>query len=437
MLRNILRNNNKFIKKKISFTYKTFYGNRNINNNIYTELKKDYVNPKNFINELKKHNIKFFTGIPDSLLKNFTNNIDNNFITANEGSAIALASGYNLSTGNIPCVYLQNSGLGNIINPLLSLTNKNVYNIPMLIIIGWRGEPYKKDEPQHLVQGKYTENILKSCNIRYEILSDNIELAKLQLDDKISYIKETNNSFVFLVKKDTFNNIEKNNIEKKKVIDCYNIEKNNIGKNNIEKNNIEKNSIGKNNIVKNKYIQTLLDNNNIDERKYKIVSTTGFTSRELYELSKDTNFKNFYTVGSMGQCSNIALGIAINKLDKNIICLDGDGSLIMHMGNLVTCGELEPKNYIHIMFNNKLHESVGNHKTHNKDINFANIAKECGYKNTYNINTIDKFNDILDNLENIEKPMFIQVDISSGTIDNLPRPDKTLEVIKEEFIKSL
>jgi phosphonopyruvate decarboxylase len=364
----------------------------------YTELERTFLKSEDIYKYLLNKDIDFYTGVPDSLLKDYLAYIDktaNNIVVANEGLAVSLAAGYNIATNKIPCVYLQNSGLGNIINPLMSLINKKVYDIPILFLIGWRGEPFKKDEPQHLTQGEITEDILKACNIKYSILPDEIDLAKESIDEAVKYMRESNNSYVYLVKRQTF--------EEEK----YEIKEN-------------KNTILRINAIK---IITELFKNDI------YVSTTGFTSRELYTIRQisDTNSPNdILVVGSMGHCSSIANGIALfnKQSNKKVICLDGDGSTLMHMGNLTTIGSLQPKNLIHFVFNNGTHESVGGQVLENKNTNLCNIARSCGYKECLEINTEEELKSLKDLKLGEDGPVFIEVKIKTETIDNLGRPKK-------------
>lgn len=289
-----------------------------------------------FYDCLTENDIDFFTGVPDSLLKNICAYIaDNttkqrNIIAANEGGAIALATGYHLATSKIPMVYMQNSGIGNAVNPLLSLADPDVYSIPMLLMVGWRGEPGLKDEPQHIKQGKVTLDLLDAMQIPYKILPDNIKEATRVIEEATLYIKKNSSPFAIIIRKNTFSPCKLKNIE------VTNFE------------------LTREEAIKE--VVKLLDKSDI------IVSTTGMTSRELFEFRKElgqSHENDFLTVGSMGHANQIALSIALEKPDRNVYCFDGDGAILMHTGSMGIIGDLAPKNFKHIIFNNGAHDSVG------------------------------------------------------------------------------
>ena len=404
---------NKIVKNDIHFENNIFAGKYSkrkyhTNSNL-TELNRDFLSCSDFYNELKNYKIDFYTGVPDSLLKDYLSFIKNknNVVMANEGLAVSMGVGYNLATGKIPCVYLQNSGLGNIINPLISLVNEKVYNIPMLFLIGWRGEPYKKDEPQHLTQGEITENMLNSINLKYSILPDNFEYASFKINELVNYIKKNNKPAAFLIKRQTFETFDKS----------------------IEK--INKDSL----LLRNEYINIITQK----FKNYKFISTTGFTSRELYSIRKNNNQSNcndFYTVGSMGHCSAIALGYSLYS-NRPTVCLDGDGSLLMHMGSISNIGNNSPKNLIHILFNNNMHESVGGQLSHSEKTNFTKIAEACGYVRTFSVNSIEEFYDIFDYEELLEiGPIFIEIKIKEVKFENLKRPKESFIEMKNNFMNN-
>ena len=313
------------------------------------------INVKDFYDLLKENKVDCFCGVPDSLLKSFcayiTDNAKNHTITANEGNAIGLAAGHYLATGNPACVYMQNSGIGNCVNPLLSLTDEEVYNIPLLMIIGWRGEPNKKDEPQHIKQGKVTDKLLDAMGIKYEILPDNIEQAKPLIQKAFQYMQETLKPFVFIIRKGTF-----------------------------EEYNLTKRTQTSYELIREKAIETVIKQLN---EKDIIVATTGHISREVYETRNrlgESHKQDFLTVGSMGHSSSIALGIAIKKPDRNVYCFDGDGAFIMHEGATGVNASKELTNFKHIVFNNEAHDSVGSQPTVASKINISQIALNSGYK---------------------------------------------------------
>ena len=313
------------------------------------------IKAKNLIKILEKNKINFFTGVPDSILKSLSSylekySIKKHVIASNEGAAISIGIGYNLSTKKIPCIYLQNSGLSNAINPLISIASKDVYSIPLFLIIGWRGSPKKPDEPQHRAKGKITLNLLKLLKIDYCILRRENDLKKLK---KLIIKSKKNKSITAcLVEKDTLEPLKK----KKKNINRY--------------------------ILRSDFIKNFL---NLIPNKCKIISTTGYTSRELMELRKNFNFnkgKDFYMVGGMGHSSSVGIGYALNS-KKKVFCLDGDGSILMHLGALRTAGYLKNTNFKHIILNNNSHESVGGQLTYAAGIDFKKFSNSIGYRNYY------------------------------------------------------
>ena len=372
------------------------------------------LSPIIFYNFLKKKGINFYVGVPDSLLKNFSYYVSKkispkkNIISANEGSAIAIASGYNIATGNIPLVYLQNSGLGNAINPILSLADKKVYSIPMLVMVGWRGQPGTKDEPQHLAQGNITLSLIKSLKKRYKILNGNQKEDLIKTQDAIKIAKKLQEPVFLVVKKNTF----------KKVI------------------NFEKN---KSNFLSREHAIYLITE--VFKKNFKIISTTGMISRELYEIRIKKNEKtnnDFLTVGSMGHASQIALGVCLNS-KKRIICIDGDGAFLMHMGGASTIGNLKLKNFIHIVLNNGSHDSVGGQPTSAFSTSLAKIAIACDYKNV--VGPLRTKKNILKNLELCLKkktgPHFIEIIVKKGSRDNLGRPKEKPIQNKNNFFKNI
>ena len=360
------------------------------------------LNCKEFFDLLHENKIDFFSGVPDSLLKFFNSyildNVDQNrhIITANEGNAIALASGYYLATTKIGLVYMQNSGLGNSINPLVSLSDKEVYGIPVLLLIGWRGEPNEKDEPQHQKQGKITLELLETLDIPYEILTKDIEDTKIKLLSAIKYMNKFNAPFALVVKKGTFEKYEQINESQQ---------------------NYE--------LSREKAINLIIDN--LDEQDV-VVSTTGMISRELFESRTQKNQKHetdFLTVGSMGHASQIALGIAISNPKKQVFCLDGDGSVIMHMGSLGIIGSKQLKNFKHIILNNESHDSVGGQPTVGNIINFVSLAKSCNYKNSFKVLTEIELNKEMLKLKSDDGPILLEIMVNRGNRKDLGRPTKT------------
>ena len=359
------------------------------------------------INLLSKNNSNFFTGVPDSVLKELSSFLQNkkktnHIIATNEGAAVSLGIGHYLSTKKVPCIYMQNSGLSNALNPLISIAHEKVYSIPLILIIGWRGSPKIKDEPQHKVKGKITESILKLLNIKYTIIRSNNDLKKF--DQQIKIAKKKNTIVACLIEQGT---LEKNiNINKKK--DFYTLNKE-------------------------IFLKTLLQSL---EKNTKIISSTGYNSRELMYLREKYKIKNsndFYMVGGMGHTSSVALGYSLFS-KKKTICVDGDGSFLMHLGSIKTAGTFAEKNFKYILLNNNAHDSVGGQNTYSNDINFEKLSKSFGFKKFYSIKS-DK------NLKtNIQKFLkgntlnFLEVKVSNSKIKKLPRPTNLIK-IKNLFMK--
>ncbi len=373
------------------------------------------INCKDFYKKLKEKEVNFYTGVPDSLLKDFCayllDNVEekNNIIAANEGNAIALAAGYHLATNKIGIVYMQNSGQGNCMNPLISLTDKEVYNIPMLLLIGWRGEPGKKDEPQHKKQGMVTTGLLDAIGMKYEILSDEIDKAKETIDTAVSKIKETNEPYALIVRKGLF---ESYSAEKANSICQYDMSREDAVK-------IVANEIGLDAVI---------------------VSTTGKTSRELFEYREEKSqghANDFLTVGSMGHSSSIALGIALQKPNKQVYCFDGDGAALMHMGSMGITGALEPKNFKHIIFNNCAHDSVGGQPTVAETMDFEKIAQGCNYKEIMSCETESQLKEKIKILKECEGPALLEIKVNKGARKDLGRPTTTPIENKKAFMEFL
>lgn len=360
------------------------------------------INIKSFIEYLnRKMKISFYTGVPDSILKNFINYIIDfadprmHIITANEGLSISLASGYYIATRKIPVVYMQNSGIGNAVNPLLSLADKKIYSIPILLIIGWRGEPRIKDEPQHMKQGRCTKELLEVLGIPYYILSAENEKNFPPVIDKLnSSLRKTKNPHALLIKKNTFSDHAFKSVPKSPVSD----------------------------LTREKAIELLAKN--LANGSF-IVSTTGKTSRELFEqreMLKQKHDHDFLSVGSMGHANHLALGIALNTSKSKVVCFDGDGALLMHLGSLPIIGTIKPKNFIHILFNNGSHDSVGGQPTVGFDIDFCKIAEASGYISTILIQNEIELKKLLKSFDLIPGPSFIEIRLLKGSRMNLGRP---------------
>ena len=372
------------------------------------------VRPEFFVNTLKEHGIDFYAGVPDTLLKNIcayiTDNLpaEQNIIAANEGGAMGIAAGYHLATGKVAVVYIQNSGEGNIINPLASLTDKEVYNIPVLLVIGWRGHPGVYDEPQHIKQGKVTIGLLNTMGINYAILPKEEEDAAKQIKIAADFMKVTNECYALVIEKDTF--------------DTYKLR-------DVEMNDLT--------MSREEAIRKVASN--IEDNAC-IVSTTGMISRELFEARTTWNQgheRDFLTVGSMGHASQIALGIALQKPERRVYCFDGDGASIMHMGNMAIVASMKCKNYVHIVFNNGAHDSVGGQPTVGLKIDLCAVAKAVGYVATCSVETMEELEARLPEIKNAEGPVLLQVCVKKGNRKNLGRPTTTPIQNKESFMAFL
>lgn len=375
------------------------------------------ISPKYFYDSLIANGTDFFAGVPDSLLKNFcayiTDNApaDKHIISANEGSATALATGYHFATGKIPLIYMQNSGEGNMINPLLSIVDPDVYSVPMMIVIGWRGEPGVHDEPQHVKQGKVTCDLLDAMKIPYSVLgADNCnKCLDKALSKAYGYIKANNAPYAFVIKKGTF---EDYTLQNNVTVDA--------------------------DMSREEAIEKIMLS---APETAAFVSTTGMASRELYELRDkhgQGHNRDFLTVGGMGHASQIALSIAMQKKDRTIYCIDGDGASIMQMGGMATIGTRNPSNMVHIVLNNGAHDSVGGQPTVGRQIDLCGIAKACGYENVVKASTKEELDAILKDKNTFDKLTFIEVLVRKGARKDLGRPKTTPQENKKammEFLK--
>ena len=363
------------------------------------------INPIVFYDQLASHGVDFFAGVPDSLLKEFCLCVDDrvpnnkHVIAANEGSAIALA---------VPLVYMQNSGLGNAVNPLLSLCDPDVYSIPVVIMIGWRGEPGVKDEPQHIKQGKIQIELLETMNIPYEIISGDDDKFKMKISSIVNIAKDNSKTAALLIKKGTFERYS----------------------NEIQKSDDR-------GMKRETSLQVILEN---FDSNVIVVSTTGKTSREIFEIREKkghSHQQDFLTVGSMGHCSSIALGIALAKPDRKIVCIDGDGAMIMHMGILTTIAILKPKNFHHILLNNKVHDSVGGQDTAAKNVDLSKVVASIGSSKIFKVENPLELRDSLREFMACDGPSFLEVKIQPGSRSDLGRPNVKPIENKENFMAFL
>ena len=370
--------------------------------------------PEFFFKLITQKGTDFFAGVPDFSLKHLCACIteqvpkSNHFICANEGGAIGLAAGYYLASGNIPVVYMQNSGIGNAVNPLLSIMDQDVYSIPVLLIIGWRGEPGKKDEPQHKKQGRVLLEMLKSMEIQYEIIDENEANATESLNTAYEYMEKESAPFALVVKKGVF-----------------------------ESYRMKESGLISYEMVREDAVKSIIDSLHPNDI---VVSTTGMTSREVFEYREALDHgheKDFLIVGAMGHTSQIALGISLRKPDRNVFCLDGDGSAIMHMGSMAINGMSENKNFSHIVLNNGAHDSVGGQPTLGHDINFTKIAQACGYKTITRVDNKEDIASILKQNKTSLGPHFIEIRVNKGNREGIGRPTVAPVDNKKNFMEFL
>ncbi|ORC87120.1 putative phosphonopyruvate decarboxylase [Trypanosoma theileri] len=390
--------------------------------------------PEVFFRALKQRGSKRFFGVPDSLLKDFCAFVTDHthpfehVITANEGNAVAMATGHHLATGEFPVVYMQNSGLGNTINPLLSLTHSDVYGIPLLMIIGWRGAPGVKDEPQHVAQGRLNEDLLRTTEVPFSVLTadcDDVE-ASMQnaLDTAFNHMQTAKTPYALLVRPGVFSKYQ------------------------LQSNQEEVKGIP---MSREEAIEQVLRQLN---HKDIVVSTTGMPSREVFEVRERTGVghaHDFLTVGSMGHCSSIAAGIALAKPERQVYCFDGDGAAIMHMGSLAVIGgtaaiksihtnEPNPlQNYKHVVFNNGAHDSVGGQPTAGFDISLTQVAKACGFKiiREEPVMNMGELVEAVGELKESAGPAFLEIIVRKGNRPDLGRPTTTPKENKKAFMDFL
>ncbi len=355
----------------------------------------------------------FYTGVPDSQLKALCNYLmdkygidpEHHIIAANEGNCTALAAGYHLATGKVPVIYMQNSGEGNIINPVASLLNDKVYAIPAIFIIGWRGEPGIHDEPQHIYQGEITTKLLEDMGIAYFIIGP--DTTDEEVEDAMGRFKtrlDNGLDVAFVIRKGALTDAPK-----------------------VKYSN-------DNSMVREEIIQHIVAVSGEDP----IISTTGKASRELFETrvaNGQSHKYDFLTVGSMGHTSSIALGVAVNKKSQRVWCIDGDGSVLMHMGSMAVVGANKPSNLIHIVINNGAHETVGGMPTVASGIDLVAIAKACGYPNAVCVNDFDSLDHELEQARDRNELSFIEVKCSIGAREDLGRPTTTALENKKNFMK--
>lgn len=364
-----------------------------------------------FFKTLVSNGVDFFSGVPDSLLKDFcaylTKNVPNkhHIIAANEGGAVALGVGFHLATGKIPLIYMQNSGLGNAINPLMSIADPDVYSIPLILLIGWRGEPGVKDEPQHAKQGPVTLSLLEAMGIPYVHITDETKDVEKKIETYVNNARHQSRPVAIIISKGTFSQY---------FFECDSSDDRIISRENA--------------------IESIITS---IPQTYRIVSTTGMASRELYELRDklgETHSSDFLNIGGMGHSSHIAAALSLFSNDK-IICLDGDGAVLMHMGSLAINGTIGCNNLIHVVLNNGAHDSVGGQPTVGLKVKFTQIAKACGYSHVCTVSDCSAIQNFLKITETVPGPHFLEIIVSKGARKDLGRPKEESLISKEKFMR--
>ena len=353
---------------------------------------------QDFVDWLAALGVDFYAGVPDSLLKPVCFYLadhagDKHVVAANEGGAVALACGYHLATGKVPLVYLQNSGQGNTINPLLSLADRDVYSIPLLLLIGWRGEPGTKDEPQHVKQGKVTVSLLEAMDIPYRVLAPEAEAARRCVDELLAIAAAESRPVALMVRKDTFEPYKPTG-----------------------------QASGDFEMTREQAIEAVVA---VLGETDAIVSTTGKISRELYEYrdrAGQGHQREFLTVGSMGHASQIAMGIALAMPDRQVFCLDGDGAMLMHMGGAAIVGAAGVANFKHVIFNNGVHDSVGGMATAGLRVSFTEIVKACGYTEAWRVERREDVAEKVAQLRAARGPAMLEIMVRKGARADLGRP---------------
>lgn len=370
---------------------------------------------RTFLDKIRALGIDHYAGVPDSQLKSLCDHLTaeygvgcNHVIAANEGAAVAIAAGHYLATGQPGLVYLQNSGVGNAVNPICSLLDEAVYAIPVLFVVGWRGEPGIHDEPQHVFQGEVTLPLLDVLGIKTVVLTK--DTTEQELDAALEEFAsefEAGRSAVFVVKKGAF-----------------------TGGASRAYTNLHP-------LSREEVVNAVIDSTRADDI---IVSTTGKLSRELFEAREargQGHGADFLTVGSMGHSAMIGLGIALDKPERRVLVLDGDGAVIMHAGSLAVLGASAPANLVHVMVNNEAHESVGGMPTVAASIDFPAMARAFGYREAFSAADASELANLLGRLDSFAGagPVFIEVKASIGAREDLGRPTTTPQENKAAFMR--
>lgn len=371
------------------------------------------LNQKRVFEELKKQGVTFFTGVPDSYLNGFCNYAvshfpERNIIAANEGNAVGIASGHYFATREIPLVYMQNSGMGNAVNPLASLVDDHVYAVPMILLIGWRGQPGTGDWPQHEQQGAITPGLLEIMQIPYTILEEDDEKTGSVIEKAVGYCKANRKPYALIAPKGTMSGEKVNNRDM-----VYPMSREEA-------------------------IEIILDQMPADTI---YAATTGRATRELFFLRERRNEgkeRDFLNVGAMGHASSVALGIAMEKPERKVVVLDGDAAAMMHMGAMTMVSKIEVPNLIHVVLNNGAHESVGGQPSAGHKVDFTKAAEGCGYKTVHHpVKDKEELIQAIHMLKDCGEASFLDVRIHRGLSGKLPALDfshrEAIDALMEEL----
>lgn len=374
------------------------------------------IDPAQFIKQVRRHGVTMYAGVPDSLLKELNAYIltelprDQHVIAANEGAAVAIAMGHYLRTGTPAMVYLQNSGIGNAVNPLLSLADPDVYGTPMVVVVGWRGQPGVKDEPQHIKQGRVMEVLLNALDLPWAVLPPEPAAAEATMAEAVKTALDGNTPYVILVEKGTF-------------ADAGSSAHRLIGMENLPSRE-----------------DALIAMADAVGPEAIIVSTTGMLSRELFEYRERSGQpadRDFLTVGGMGHACSIALGIAMRESEREVWCFDGDGALLMHLGSLAVIADHAPPRYFHVVFNNGVHDSVGGQPTSVSAVDVAAAARALGYTYASTTHDLSEVADAVAELRAHGGPALLELKVRPGNRAGIGRPTRTPAESKRAFMEAL
>lgn len=368
------------------------------------------ISPGHFVRELRGHGIQLFAGVPDSLLASLCAYIDDHaapgehLITANEGNAVAVAAGYHLATGRTAAVYLQNSGLGNTVNPLTSILDADVYRVPLLLIVGWRGEPGVHDEPQHVKQGRISRQQLEVLDVPHWVVDATTDPAAV-IRAAVEELRRRGSPVALLVRQGSFADYTR-----------------------------RKREDGGATLGREEALQEILA---LCDPRDLVVATTGKTSREVFSIRQQRGepMRDFLTVGGMGHTASIALGVALGAPTRRVMCLDGDGSLLMHLGAVPVIGDVAPRNLVHVLLNNAAHESVGGQRTVAGCVDFAAIARACGYLGYLCAASREEIRAAWPGLAAQPGPVLFEIKIKVGSRKDLGRPTSLPQENKAAFMK--